>query len=93
MGTSIPETHYRTNRVIDGSARQEILNGHNNLWYDTRPLGLEEGDFNQATTEQDSLTHETSTQATFLNAGTALDDDEIKGRVGASDTSRNPDDS
>ena len=65
MGTSTPVTHYSTNRVIDGSARQEILDGHDNIWY--------------AVNSASRLDQQTTIQATFLNEFDGATSEEIKG--------------
>jgi len=53
MGTARAFKHYKSNQVIDGSDRQEIINAHDNIWY--------------TPSDTQSIQYQTTAQAKFLN--------------------------
>lgn len=53
MGTARAYKHYKTNQVIDGSDRQEIINAHDKIWY--------------TPSDTQTMQYQTTAPATFLN--------------------------
>ena len=53
MGTARAFRHYEEDQVIDISSRQEIIDGHSNIWY--------------TPADTQSIQYQTTQQAKFLN--------------------------